>query len=135
MGLFKKKEPPVPVQVPKKCAHKWKDFDWYMYSSYNKYYQNLHIEIIEPYVCVWCKERENKVLFSNDFDIKSYGAALQKADEIHDLYKDKIKPRAIVEDQIADMQHSIDHDYLRIVAKCFPDKLGLTPEEVKKLSI
>lgn len=111
MSFFKKRETPVrPV-----CAHKWQDFDWYLEWEKTSDGAGLCIakySIIEPYVCIHCKERMDKVLESR----KLSQCTSQQADaflrDVREHYP-QIKDRPVVEDEIADMQ-LVDRDYLRI---------------------
>ena len=50
-------------------------------------------------------------------------------------YKDHIRGRAVIEDEIKDMQQAIDRQYLEIVAACYPEKLGLTEQQKEKLRL
>lgn len=137
MGLFsrkkKKEEPIVEIQVPAappECKHKWKDFDWYVEWSYNPIYNNgvretygeLDIKVIESYLCLWCHERHNKVLRSIHFDSINEQEAKERFDEI--CKNPHIRPREEIEDEIADMEHSIDREYLSIVETMYPKHLG-----------
>ena len=140
MNWFKKKKEPeliAPVFEPQPCKHKWRDFDWYIEyyweSEYGGNHRTLIIKIIEPYVCCWCKERKNHVLQQTIFRNLSPKNLNEAIADVTKDYKTRIKERAIVEDEIADMQMSIDREYLEIVAKCFPEKLGLSEEQYKKL--
>lgn len=51
--------------TPPPCKHKWKDFPWYIDSAL---FDNtkLHIRIIEPYVCIYCKKRKDIILKKNN---------------------------------------------------------------------
>ena len=111
MSFFKKREPPVRTV----CAHKWQDFDWYL--EWEKISDGTGFcvakySIIEPYVCIHCKERMDKVLESR----KLSQCTSQQADaflrDVREHYP-QIKDRPVVEDEIADMQ-LVDRDYLRI---------------------
>ena len=141
MGLFsrkKKKEPPIEPQVPAappECKHKWKDFDWYVEWKYipcmtdngmiitkRENYGELDIKVKEPYVCIWCKKREDKILRSIHFDEIGEKEAKERFDEIRK--NPHVRPREEIEDEIADMEHSIDREYLSIVETMYPKHLG-----------
>lgn len=141
MGLFsrkKKKELPIEPQVPAappECQHKWKDFDWYVEWNYfpsmtdngmiitkRENYGELDIKIKEPYVCVWCKKREDKILRSIHFDKINEQEAKNRFAEI--CKNPHVRPREEIEDEIADMEHSIDREYLSIVETMYPKHLG-----------
>ena len=111
MSFFKKREAPVqPV-----CTHKWQDFDWYL--EWEKISDGAGLctakySIIEPYVCIHCKERMNRVLESRSLS----QCTSQQADAfLRDVRRHypQIKDRPVVEDEIADMQ-LVDRNYLRI---------------------
>ena len=122
MGFFNrsKKEPakqyvPVPPP-PKKCNHKFQDFPWYVEGTeksadaygFDNWY---HLTIKEPYVCIYCGERQDKVLW----EITRYGnhkEAVQTLEDINEKFKDHIKHRAEIEDMINDMQ-LVDPQYLQ----------------------
>jgi len=107
---------PPPLSPPKKCEHKFQDFPWYIEGEesgndtygFSPWY---HLAIKEPYVCIYCGERHDKVLW----EIKRYGShkeAIQALDEINKEFKDRIKHRAIIEDMINDMK-LVDPQYLQ----------------------
>ena len=114
--------------TPVECHHKWRDFDWYVNFHYQRYisspYGNVKIEIIEPYVCCLCGKRENKVLMRwYDDKIEEKNARVQ-LNKILDEYKDNLKPRLKIEDEISDMQHHVDREYLQLLEKLYPYKVG-----------
>ena len=106
---------PKPVSPPpKKCNHKFQDFPWYIEGEesddfYSRHW--YHLTIKEPYVCIYCGERHDKVLW----EIKRYGShkeAIQGLDDINEKFKDHIRHRAEIEDMINDMQ-LVDPQYLQ----------------------
>lgn len=121
MGLFNrsKKENAkeyIPTPPPqKKCNHKFQDFPWYVEGeegdngyTFAPWY---HLTIKEPYVCIYCGERSDKVLW----EIKRYGShkeAVKALDDICEKFKDRIRHRAEIEDMINDMQ-LVDPQYLQ----------------------
>lgn len=127
---------PIIIENPK-CSHKWVDFDLYFLESYKPLqstsgeYRSFKWEIIEPYVCCWCKKRDNVILAQQTGEIytNQYNDALKA---FITPYQERLKPKGLVEDQIQDMLHCIDREYLTIVASMYPEKLGLNPEDVKK---
>ena len=138
MNLFKrKKEPKIEyvltstTEIPKKCEHIWKDFSPYIIYKYNPLFSNykrteygeLKIKIIEPYVCCKCYEREDIELYSLYFDHIKESDAIKKFEQIKQE-NDFLKPRPIVEDEIADMRHQIDRDFLRMLAVYRPATVG-----------
>ena len=120
MALFRKSKPtPVPTFVPsppieKKCKHKFQDFPWYIEGitnadGYGREYYTLTIK--EPYVCIYCGERKDKVLW----EIQHYGSEKDGMKAIHDLrekFKDHIRHKAEIEDMINDMK-LVDVEYLK----------------------
>ena len=102
----RKKEPEKPIVIQEKtkeCNHKYIDFDWYMKTEYNESTNDYSIEVYEPYVCIFCKNRRDELLdysYGRGYERKDYEDAKR---EFEALYP-KIKPMAIVEDQIKDMQ-------------------------------
>ena len=121
MGLFNrsKKENAkeyIPTPPPqKKCNHKFQDFPWYVEGeegdngyTFAPWY---HLIIKEPYVCIYCGERRDKVLW----EIKRYGShteAVKALDDVCEKFKDRIRHRAEIEDMINDMQ-LVDPQYLQ----------------------
>ena len=107
-------EPKPASPPPKKCNHKFQDFPWYTEGEENGgiYSSNwYHLAIKEPYVCIYCGERHDKILW----EIKRYGShkeAMQGLDEINKKFKDRIRHRAEIEDMINDMQ-LVDPQYLQ----------------------
>ena len=121
------------------CNHKWRDFDWYIITDYkakdDSKVGEFTAELIEPYVCCWCKKREDHVLSRIEATNIPYKEIDNQIKEWKTEYKEHIRGRAIIEDQIQDMQRSIDREYLDIVAACYPEKLGLTEQQKQKLHL
>lgn len=105
---FKKK-----IEKPETlCNHKWKDFPPYIeYST-----DTMTVQIIEPYVCVYCKKRKDVFLINDSW--KNEHISLSRFDQIVDgyykTYKDIILPKGIVEDMVYD-EMLVDRDHLRIM--------------------
>lgn len=100
--------PQHPVITPK-CQHNYKDFPWYITATYNELsvdpnYNSFTWRVIEPYVCIYCKERKNKELDGGTRAGLTRNEAYKLLDRICDKYKDYLKPQAIVEDMINDFQ-------------------------------
>lgn len=124
---------PEVVMEPAPCKHKWKDFDWYVTWNYKPHYDRieerrlpygeLSIKVYEPYVCIWCKERHDKLLRSIDFDKIDEQEAKERFDSI--LKNPHVRPREEIEDEIEDMKHDIDREYLAIVETVCPHRLGV----------
>lgn len=127
MAWFRKKQIPKEEKVIPTCDHKWKDFPWYMSGKY--YYETRYatLQIIEPYVCIHCKERKDVVLhtitranYSQD-DVKAF------LDTMNELYGEYCKPRPIVEDMINDMQ-LVDREYLKFAELIHTTRKGELPK-------
>ena len=115
------------------CAHKYRDFHWYIEGEYRAYPHDMFsIRIIEPYVCVWCGDRKNQILqeIVRENNMASKSEMVEVAKSLMDTYGDKIRPRAFVEDEINDMQ-LVDRDYLRALALIHPEKLNGMDEKAK----
>ena len=142
MWFFKKKKEEIqPIEIkqekPKECQHIWRDFDWYLEYEWHRYsnrpkYGYYTIKVIEPYVCCLCKKRENHIIdkeHSEDVEEKDF---VTKKNEMKDKYKDYLNERAIIEDQIRDMQKNIDREFLQTLSVYFPKKTGAPlPIEMK----
>lgn len=114
MGWFKRKskvkdvKPEVPV-----CNHKWKDFPWYYDATYSNREHFLQFRIFEPYVCIHCKERTDRLLFEHESYYKSYDEANGYVTHFKEKYAEHMADRVVIEDMIADMQ-LVDREYLQI---------------------
>lgn len=113
MGIFnRKKKEQIKQRV---CNHKWKDFHWYLEATYFKDDGGFQIKVIEPYVCIYCKERKDVVLREQ----RTY-CTRKEASEICDNWEEKyqehLKDKALVEDEIHDMI-LVDKEYLELYNK------------------
>jgi len=113
-----------------KCSHKFRDFHWYVEGT--AYAHHFSMKLIEPYVCVWCGERKNVVLqeFYQEQISNPRQEMVSITKSLIDTYGDRIQPRAMVEDEIHDMQ-LVDRDYLRALALVHPEKLNGMDEQAK----
>lgn len=110
MRLFTKKKPIVeqPEPVEKKCEHKFQDFPWFLtWNLESNYYK---IDVIEPYVCIFCGERKNKVLASYTGNNPKNGEKL--LEQLHKRFDNHIKYQEEIEDMINDMT-LVDPEYLK----------------------
>ena len=103
-------------QKPPECNHKWKDFPWYIQSTYYSGQSSYNITIYEPYVCILCKERKDIVLSKLSRTNETFEQCLEQVEIAEEEYKDHIQPRAVVEDMIHDFQ-MIDKAYLEAFEK------------------
>jgi hypothetical protein len=113
MFFSKKKSKPnpdfiPPSEQPKKCEHKYKDFRWYL--TWNITPSHYHIYIKEPYVCIYCGNRIDKVLTEYEGDNGNGGYKLVK--ELREKFPNQITSREIIEDEINDMI-LVDKEYLK----------------------
>lgn len=143
MAFWNRKPDPSPSQnLPimsaeevkqSRCAHKYRDFHWYIEGECQIHpVRKFKIQIIEPYVCVWCGNRKNMILqtVSREGDLASEKAMIEATKSLLNTYEDKIRPRAYVEDEINDMQ-LVDRDYLRALALLHPEKLNGMDEQAR----
>lgn len=120
-GKKQQKKPETIITKEPECHHKYRDFPWYIECIiYNNH--TFEIKVIEPYVCVWCGHRENKVL-QEVFRTGNAKDARQTVADMKETYGDNIQPRALVENDINDMQ-LVDRDYLRALAFVKPSALA-----------
>lgn len=116
MSIFKKKKVEI-QEKPQECAHKWKDFHWYLDAQYYKaqggrrYMYNY--TIYEPYVCIYCHKRENVVLEEQRFSDCHFDWILKDIERIKTTFSE-LRERAEVENEINDYI-KVDRDYLKIM--------------------
>lgn len=93
------------------CKHTWKDFPWYLEA--HMYPHTCDVIITKPYVCIHCKERRNEILQKNHREFESTEEVFEYVLAFKEEYQDKLQPRAVVEEQIRDMQ-LVDREALKI---------------------
>lgn len=135
MRLFKKK-PPQEIQpiVKQECKHKWQDFNWYLKEEYHQLPTGpirYSWKIMEPYVCCWCHKRKDVILYQESGEVSNFKNYNKRLEMFKLHCGNNLKPTPYVEDKVSDMIHSIDRTYLNIVAKLYPERLGLTKEEIE----
>ena len=120
----KKKQKTTTIKMPEKepeCIHKYQDFPWYI-ESHTYIHPNsrkiidYQIKIMEPYVCVKCYQRKDVVLVKHTGENTTYENYWNTIQELEKKYKDKIKSRPEVEDEINDMI-LVDREYINIYHK------------------
>lgn len=121
MWPFKKKDFSPTLIDPLPCRHKWKDFPWYIEGKYYIQTRSEVITIIEPYVCIHCKERKNVCLLRAAYDGVTEKEANHLFEENESEYKEYLKPRAVVEDMISDFQ-LVDRTYLELADSLHPGR-------------
>ena len=108
MGLFKRRKP----EKQPECAHKYRDFPWYTTSTYYFDTQYGELEIIEPYVCIYCGCILNKTLQEFSWSRITYKEFMDRKEKIIAANKDNIKPKYVVMDMIYDQQ-LVDREWLK----------------------
>ena len=127
----------APIEIkPPECSHKWKDFHPFLKESYS-HRSNDSVqfcwEIVEPYVCCWCKKRDDQILVKNSGIANNIEDYNRRLENFKKPYLSILQPEGIVINEVQDMIHSIDREYLEIVASCFPEKPGLSKEDIDKI--
>lgn len=102
MGFFKRKKKltsttELPV-LPHDCI--MKDMPWFMTTEYNGEERTASYKIIEPYICITCGKRIDKVLEENHWSNITSEWRDKWYEDVRKNYKKYLKPRAIVEDMI-----------------------------------
>ena len=89
--------------TPKECSHHWQDFPPYLLYESSDY--EYTIRMIEPYVCLDCKKREDEEIgyWHKNGCPNADEECHQFIKSLEEKYKDILQPRAIVEDKIADL--------------------------------
>ena len=99
--------------VERVCDHKYKDFDWYSEGRYDVDSKTFTATIYEPYVCIHCGDRKDVILD----ETCRYPVSVKEAEAIYEefknIYKDRLKEKAYVEDEIHDMT-LVDRSYIDI---------------------
>lgn len=83
-----------------KHEHVFKDFPWYIEIGYDGKNKTAKYRIIEPYVCITCGERIDKVLEKNSWTNITNEEREKIFNRVENKYKKYLKPRAVVEDMI-----------------------------------
>lgn len=97
--------------------HTWKDMPWYMTIMYDGERKTASYSIIEPYICIKCGEREDKLLEKNTWQNISPEAREEEYKKVQKRYKDYLKPRAVVEDMINNILMVKDVKHLEMMEK------------------
>lgn len=97
--------------------HVFKDMPWYMEIQYNGEHKTAGYRIIEPYICVTCGERIDKVLEREDWSNITVGDREKYFQKVRNRYKKYLKPRAVVEDMINNILLVKDANRLNMVEK------------------
>lgn len=124
----KKKKDEQPL-MPPPCRHRWKDFPWYVDAEYFSGVDRFEFRVYEPYVCIYCKERQDKLIFEFISSI-SKKEADKYIEDFEEKYDEHIEDRVIIEDMITDMQ-LVDREYLDI----YESLKTLNPDKTPKLTI
>ena len=133
MCLFNKRKQSSHITTEPKakleCNHKYREFPWYKYMTYNTDSNSMSLVIYKSYVCIHCRKRKDVELYHTDRVDLSWEEALKVSDEYKERYKGKLMDYALVEEQIADFQ-LIDREYLKLAQECFPDREILLKHDV-----
>lgn len=110
-------EPKPEIPPIKNCDHKWTDIRdndgnelWYI--DYGIENGTLKYKIVEPYICIHCKDRRDITLEEDTWIFHNFDQCIEKVEELYKQYP-QIKARAVVEDAVNDFR-LIDRDYLSI---------------------
>jgi len=121
MGLFnrKKQDAAIPQLIPTapRHVHTWKDFPWYMRLEWNEIQQTASYRIYEPYVCITCGERQDKLLEQQSCSKIGREARLKLYADVEAKYAKYLQPIAVVEDMINDVLLVKDRAHLEMVEK------------------
>lgn len=108
---FNKKQETKQQETSGTCQHQWVDFPAFVVFSANNGSREYDVRIVEPYVCVHCKKRDD-VLLERRTGTNSINAVAAAEEIIKEFNKYSfIKPKPVVEDMVTDFQ-KVDRDYL-----------------------
>lgn len=97
---------------PSACNHKWKDFPWYDVYGFDRSTGKYFFMIMEPYVCIKCKKRQDKQLLKITTD--SLEERNRTLSEYKQKYKDKMLDLVEVEDMVQN-EILVDREYLKLL--------------------
>lgn len=119
MGLFnrKKKGADITEILPIAHEHTWKDMPWYMKTWYDSGQRIAGYSIIEPYICISCGERKDKVLEKTEWTNINSREREEEYENIHKKYKAYLRPQAVVEDMINDILLVKDANHLDMIER------------------
>ena len=80
----------------------WRDFPPYLIFSWNGMKESSTIYIKEPYVCTLCHKMELKDLEGRSYRDFTYEEFLEQVQYFKKMYKDILKPQAVVMDMVND---------------------------------
>ncbi len=104
--------PPKKPAKPPECAHKFKDYGWYLiYRANDK--GIFSYKMVEPYLCLKCKQRKDVCLEEGERFFKDIDEYKQILEDFRKKYP-QLKDRAEIEDEIND-DMMVDREYLRVV--------------------
>ena len=104
MGFFTKKKPVTEPSKPieKKCEHKFQDFPWFL--TWDLQYNRYTVKIIEPYVCIFCGERKDKVLGTYT------GTNRNEGEKLINLLRNRFDNHIKYHEEVEDL---VDPEYLK----------------------
>lgn len=115
---------------PKVCSHKYQDFSWYVDGNYDYNTEFLTVKIYAPYVCIHCGHRKNVLLTETTRSMPTFKEAEEFYEKFQEPFKEKLKHRAFVEEEINDMI-LVDRQYIEIYKSLHPERFG---EQYEKAS-
>ena len=140
MGLFNRKkkrtEETFKIEIPTlPHEHVWKDMPWYMEIGYSGSDKTASYQIVEPYICIICGERQNKVLEKEAWAHISPEEREKEYSMVRKRYRKYLKPRAVVEDMINNILLVKDPEYLDTVEvmRGTPHRRCGTSAEMKRI--
>ena len=94
----------------------WRDYPWYIETSYDHDDRSVTYDVVENYVCVLCKERKRVVLQHGRGCGLSFNEARDLVTSIAAEFASHLESKAIVEDMIHD-DMLVDRERLKIWEK------------------
>lgn len=113
MWPFNKNSKTAIKPIKEVCEHKYKDFSWYLEGQYEGDSKTVTATIYKPYVCIHCGHRKDVVLDEICHSPITFEEAKKLFAYLKEFYKDKLKEKAYVEDEIHDMM-LVDRSYIDI---------------------
>ena len=110
MWFNKKQRQELQKPVSEECQHKWMDFPAYIVFKADNSMQTYEVRIVEPYVCIHCKKRDNITLECRQGKTSNATGIMDEIVKEFEQYN-FVKPKPVVEDMVTDFQ-KVDRNYL-----------------------